>query len=339
MGYCSSYSEVQRFEANAAASVAPDILGTQAATSDRMFLFAADNVDHNIVTLDGKGTFHGMGMIAAATPGTSVTYTVLRRKVCELNLTNETQIPIKEYRYSKNIRSSIRFQPLPFVSNLEHRVDLLWEVSFRFHARTPNWQGMMHTLNRNRGHPGKSSVLFLPMIDMYPGDRTCILSTLEYICKLASQHSVSPIITFDQPLFWKASEIVTEVDDSSPVKEVVLLLGSFHTLMNLFGAIGTLMEGSGLKEILQTIYGDNAVVHMLTGKAVHRALRGHLLVDLCLANQVISKIIDSEPEFQCLIQELETLYCKAENGEIDVNDVLASQCMEKICHAVFFKTI
>ena len=29
---------------------------------------AADNVDHNIISLDGKGTFHGMGMIAALTP-------------------------------------------------------------------------------------------------------------------------------------------------------------------------------------------------------------------------------------------------------------------------------
>ena len=28
-------------------------------------LFAADNVDHNILTIDGKGTFHGMSMIAA----------------------------------------------------------------------------------------------------------------------------------------------------------------------------------------------------------------------------------------------------------------------------------
>ena len=27
----------------------------------------ADNVDHNIVTLDGKGTFHGMGIVASST--------------------------------------------------------------------------------------------------------------------------------------------------------------------------------------------------------------------------------------------------------------------------------
>ena len=36
--------------------------------------------------------------------------------------------------------------------------------------------------------------------------------------------------------------------------------------MNLLGAIGTLMEGTGLKNILETVYGENAVVHMMTGK-------------------------------------------------------------------------
>ena len=44
-----------------------------------MLLFAADNVDHTIVTLDGKGTFHGMGMIAALTPGSHASYTILKK--------------------------------------------------------------------------------------------------------------------------------------------------------------------------------------------------------------------------------------------------------------------
>lgn len=106
---------------------------------------------------------------------------------------------------------------------------------------------MMHLLHKECEHPGKSSILFLPMIDMNPGDKTCILSTLDYLCKLASKHNMSAIITFDQPLFWKASEIVNAVPDDSPIRNAVLLLGSFHTFMNLLGAIGTLKDGSGLK--------------------------------------------------------------------------------------------
>jgi len=76
MGYCSSYTEVQRFEENAAAAGAPEVLGN-INIADKMLLFVADNVDHNIISLDGKGTFHGMGMIAAITPGQQVNHMIL----------------------------------------------------------------------------------------------------------------------------------------------------------------------------------------------------------------------------------------------------------------------
>ena len=29
--------------------------------------YIADNVDHNVITLDGSGTFHGMGITSAST--------------------------------------------------------------------------------------------------------------------------------------------------------------------------------------------------------------------------------------------------------------------------------
>ena len=112
---------------------------------------------------------------------------------------------------------------------------------------------------------------------MYAGDKTCIFSSLEYICKLSFQYSVTPVVTFDQPLFWKASEIIHEVPHKSPIQNIVLLLGSFHTFMNLLGAIATLMDGSGLKDVLETIYAENAVVHMMSGKAVQHSFRGYLL--------------------------------------------------------------
>ena len=42
------------------------------------------------------------------------------------------------------------------------------------------------------------------------------------------------------------------------------------------------MEGSGLEEALQRVYGKNAVEHIMTGKAIARSLRGHILVDAAL---------------------------------------------------------
>lgn len=42
-------------------------------------------------------------------------------------------------------------------------------------------------------------------------------------------------------------------------------------------AVGTLMEGKGLTNILEEVYGTNAVQRMMLGKTVQRAFRGHIL--------------------------------------------------------------
>lgn len=337
MGFCSSYSEVQRFEENAAASVAPDVLGGSIDTLDTALLFAADNVDHNIITLDGKGTFHGMGMIAAVTPGRQVSHTVLRRKTADLQIVEQTRVDIKEYRFTKYTRRNIEFKPLPFLDAIDHRIDVLWEMSFRFRQPAPSWNGMMHILHKDCDHPGSTSVVFLPIIDMYSGDKSCIFSTLEYLCKLADEHKTTAVVTFDQPLYWKASEIKHEVPEDSPIRDVVLMLGSFHTLMNLLGAIGTLMDGSGIKEILGTIYGENAVQHIMTGKAVQRALRGHLLLDQCLTQQVADKAICDDPGFANLSQELEQLYAQTVAGDTDLHSLIPSACLSEIVHLLSTK--
>ena len=78
-GFCCSYKEVYKFERNAAHSHGTDI---PSLTTE----FVQYNVDHNICTLDGHGTFHGMGMIAAVTPGTRSGQAIPRAKVTSLDV-------------------------------------------------------------------------------------------------------------------------------------------------------------------------------------------------------------------------------------------------------------
>ena len=53
---------------------------------------------------------------------------------------------------------------------------------------------------------------------------------------------------------------------------VVCRLGGFHTLMSFLGSIGSLMAGSGMEEMLEICYASNVVPHLLSGKAIARAL-------------------------------------------------------------------
>ena len=112
---------------------------------------------------------------------------------------------------------------------------------------------------------------------------TCILSTLTFLSNLAANCNQPSIVTFDQPLYWKSNKII-KTSSNSLLNETILMLGTFHTVMNLLGCIGYLMDKTGLSDILEVIYGGNAVVHMLNGKAYSRAMRGHLIVDQALSH-------------------------------------------------------
>ena len=49
--------------------------------------YVADNVDHNVCTIDGHGTFHGMGMIAAITPKLKLSQAIPKVKVMNEDIT------------------------------------------------------------------------------------------------------------------------------------------------------------------------------------------------------------------------------------------------------------
>ena len=73
------------------------------------------------------------------------------------------------------------------------------------------------------------------------------------------QDNVTPIITFDQPLCWKSLQVIEGQPENIPLRSIVLRLGGFHTEMSFIGSIGHLMAGSGLQELLETIYANSAV--------------------------------------------------------------------------------
>ena len=284
-GFCCSYQEVQRFGQNAAVDQ-----GTEIPNHTTEFVqYVADNVDHNIRTLDGHDTFHGMGIIASVTPGTKHSQLVPRRKVNSDDLCTTGRIQI-QHQGSPSQAVEIKYNSIVIkeVQDPTANLDILWKTSLLFGLSRPAWSGMMQLSHRGN-HPGQSSVTFLPMIDMSSNDPTCIFSTLKFVSEHAQQHNVTPIITFDQPLWWKALMTIMSEPLGSDLRKIVLCLGGFHTEMSFLSCIGNLMAGSGLKELLETVYAPNAVEHIFTGKAIARAVRAHLLVDAALNTLMLAK--------------------------------------------------
>ena len=214
--------------------------------------WVADNVDHNQVTLDGLGTFHGMGIIAISTRASESTVELREKAFKRLkrarvaSIAKGHGIDIQLY-CSQEPRSlaSLSFTSMDqihagkYVQPPSVHLDLVWGSGWLLadceHPQS-NWSGFMqHACNGD--HPSEAKVLFLPIININPSDEHCIYSTLRFVEKQALQLNIeTPCITFDQPLWLKAIEIVI-----STSMNMVCRLGGFHTLMSFLGSIGTLM--------------------------------------------------------------------------------------------------
>ncbi|GFO01027.1 hypothetical protein PoB_002753200 [Plakobranchus ocellatus] len=139
LGYCSSYHEVQCFEQCAASSQGTDLSGV---SSDSFIQFVADNVDHNLRTLEGLGTFHAMGIIGAATPSEKLSRLIRRdTSVAALQTSTFGQIPVHFFSSSKT-DISLKYEKLQNFrfEDITKKLDLLWKVSWPL--RTPAyWKG------------------------------------------------------------------------------------------------------------------------------------------------------------------------------------------------------
>ena len=286
LGFCSPYQEVQKYESNAAVSRGVDIPGN---IKENFIQYIADNVDHNTRTIDGHNTFHGMGIIAGITPVNKGIKPVPRVNVTSDDVAAVGRINIHIYKSNKLSLSSLFFGKMAnYTTPAPMSKLLLFSKIYRtLDSRQPGWSGMMQLIHH--GMPSeKSSVVFMPMIDMNPSGISCVYSTLIFKCDQAKKYDITPIVTFDQPLWWKATIIMENEPQNSKLKNIVLRLGGFYTQMSYLGCIGHIMTKSGLEEILETIYAKSVNPHILSGKAVSRAVRAHFLVENVLNSMILS---------------------------------------------------
>ena len=217
---------------------------------DSFVQWSSDNVDHNLVTLDGKGTFHGMGTIASVTPSGYLQQLKnvrrLKRRCLVSEVTEDKGVKIFEYDGSE-------FFNFPKLRSLK---DLIVRERCSFDLVKPEtfWNSSWYFQSMEKPRPLWSrfmqqrlcslDVIMLPIIDLQPTNLNCIYSTLLFIRSQADKLSIkTPVVTFDQPLWYKASGII-----ANKGLNIVCRLGGFHTLMSFMGSIGYMMSGSGLEE-------------------------------------------------------------------------------------------
>ena len=91
----------------------------------------ADNVDHNIRTIDGSNTFHGMGIIATFTPGVVVQRAIPRVSVSSDEIKRLGGIDIRRFKSQHTGDLPLTFKELIAMAKSDPTADIdpLWDIS------------------------------------------------------------------------------------------------------------------------------------------------------------------------------------------------------------------
>ncbi|PIK44742.1 hypothetical protein BSL78_18414 [Apostichopus japonicus] len=147
LGFCSSYSEVAKFGRNAAITDGTDIPNL---TAGHFVQYVADNVDHNVRTIDGMGTFHGMGMIAAITPQIKRNQHIPRGTVSADEISAVGTVNIVPFMPMFDGLRTLCYEKLQIIEKDDptSRIDDLWQLSFSVRSPRPAWSGFMQMITK-----------------------------------------------------------------------------------------------------------------------------------------------------------------------------------------------
>ena len=170
LGFCSSYSEVERFERSAALHQ-----GIEGMNNDSFLQYVAANVDHNLRTIDGLNTFHGMGIITLVTPGVPTKRPVLKVTLSPSQIIEmgriETHMVLHTGKKSMKKYKTLSNFNVPNAGD----ITLLWKCTLLLKPERPLWNGFTWQTSHMGDHPDVSSVIFMPMIDSDAYSQHCTL--------------------------------------------------------------------------------------------------------------------------------------------------------------------
>ena len=129
VGFSVSYDEVTRFKHSVLMSKEE---GIERLLCGSYTQWVADNVDHNICTIDGKDTFHGMGIIAVATrnptqePPASIRIPRLQSILKAKDVTSQKHFPIKWYETTRHFWFIRNHLPTNYQASISYNIAYSW---------------------------------------------------------------------------------------------------------------------------------------------------------------------------------------------------------------------
>lgn len=245
---------------------------------------AWDNIDRLEETITGGGTMHRVNGI------------VVQPKVYGPHLPNAPR-PLVEKRKQRSITlespplstyiSGDKVGPQLFTTNCPDNLrqaelaklkDFVWvlaRISDTNNHQIPSWMSF-NIATRDAMTAMQDIIEYLPTINAPATQMTTVSEILNQSEKIRkSLHLQEIVVVMDQALHAKASEITWKQKDA--YANIILRLGTFHTICNVLSIIGKRFQDAGLRDLYieSGIIAEGSITSVLDGKMYNHAVRVH----------------------------------------------------------------
>ena len=278
-GVVSSYDELKRFRASAAASASTKITTSILRHhSQGLVQGVADNFDCMISSMNGLKQTHSLALIMTQhgeVDDEEIENTIPRLKKADLTDLDLRDVPIPEYRGPKkpsmpHQQSLQKVQSLKILAMAATASGIAKEIDFEFFKsiaidpNTPEYAGFNSKRCREAGISPqvKTVCMYTPLIDETPADPSAIMACVDEAIRLTTDTGQEyTILTYDQQLYKLLVDLLWTYPNR--YQKVIARLGGMHLLMSFIGCVGNLMSNSGLLEIMKSTFAG--VEKMLLG--------------------------------------------------------------------------
>lgn len=158
----------------------------------------------------------------------------------------------------------------------------------------------------------KTTIGLLPIIPASPTDRSVqltFLNQLERVNQYISGPNSKCIVTLDVGLYQPVQQLIMSRLDLQ--NRWILRPGELHIAFAILRAIGVFIDGTGIPEIWEVLYGENTIHKILHGKHFRRSLEAHTRMLVALQNFYFKLFFEKHSEvYEIISRKVKSLNLK-----------------------------
>ena len=375
-GHCISYEDLERIDT----AIAKDLVqrtentGVIMPSNIQQGIFvhaAADNLDINEETIDGRNTTHATSIVLyQRIPGGNFgDVPIQSRQPSNISMRERTlpkrnpDMCAEEFvalgkrpqpRFDSDVKLEWFHVKCPLAEKAE-MIDFAWILSRNVPVKlyevniestlldssqsVPGWSAFNAILTSRYFDP--TTIGYCPLENANPTEYNTVYNLMRKVqAMMASLNQTTTVLTVDAAIYMKAKEIQWRKWDE--FHDILLRMGGFHVALNFMSVLGHLYADSGIEDLLieAGIYGSTTVTKIMKAKSYNRGVRTWKILFEAMMRLKIDSFLtwtEEQGHLQNLLEDdfaTKLMQLHESFDKAEHSDDSVKQCTQSLCNAL-----